>query len=206
MLTLDDTGERMIPLQVAAEDSLTRQLLEHSLERYRKALPYVGGKRVLDIACGSGYGSRMLLDAGAREVVGVDLSPEAVGYAEATYGCPGLRFVASDAMSFEGGGFDVITSFETLEHVPDPRLFLATLRSRLGPGGLLLLSASTVPTSDLYVFHLHDFDADELRRLVREAGLEICDELEQHDRFTPRQVRLALRLHTGSLPPSRILR
>ena len=78
---LPDTGERMVP-----EKTASATFWEH-VERYRFAAKYVGGKDVLDVACGEGYGSAGLLKAGAKSLVGVDVaSGEAAAHARAKYG------------------------------------------------------------------------------------------------------------------------
>ena len=73
------------------------------LQRYRFAMPYVGGKRVLDLACGTGYGSYALRTLGAREVAWVDLSEEAIAYARKNYARTGLSYEIGNALTWEIG-------------------------------------------------------------------------------------------------------
>src|SRR5688572_17038072 len=79
-IAMDFTGERMIP-----EVADPHMFWEH-VYRYRFAASYAPGRRVLDIACGEGYGSAALLKAGAASVIGVDISAEAVAHARRKYG------------------------------------------------------------------------------------------------------------------------
>lgn len=136
---------------------------EH-LARYAWATQLATGKRALDAACGMGYGSRMLADAGASEVVGLDLDEELIAR---------LRADAPDNVSFEVGDlrqlpfpdddFELITCFESIEHVPDPERVLDELRRVLKPGGVLVLST---PNRDVYTpgnpFHLRELTPHEL--------------------------------------------
>lgn len=137
-LTNDTHGypERIIP------DETAPGILAIHLKRYDFARSYALGKRVLDVACGVGYGSRHLADA-AFSVIGVDLDPDAVAYARQRYGdVDNLRFLRGDALnlSFTDRSFDVICSFETIEHVPDARRFLQEVKRLLVPGGVFIVS------------------------------------------------------------------
>src|SRR5688572_18974511 len=107
------------------------ELFAEHLARYRFAAKYVAGGRVLDIACGSGYGTALLREAGGREVVGVDVDPEAIAYARSRYQGVGVTFLAGDAASPPvAGRFDLIVSFETIEHLRDPERFCRACRGR----------------------------------------------------------------------------
>ncbi len=107
-------------------------LRNQHLARYRWATAFASGRRVLDAACGTGYGSRMLLEAGARQVVSMDVSREASGSA----------FVRGDAarLPAKDRSFDLYVSFETLEHVEEDEALLREARRVLSPGGVFLCS------------------------------------------------------------------
>ncbi|UTR12569.1 class I SAM-dependent methyltransferase [Evansella sp. LMS18] len=139
---LKDTGERVIPEAMKPANGL---LLEH-LARYYFALPY-GHGRILDIACGTGYGAKMMAKLRRKtvtEVIGVDINEDAVEYGRHNHFHPLLKFCTGDALDpalkERVGMFDTILSFETIEHVPDDRGFLANIYSMLKPGGTLVLS------------------------------------------------------------------
>jgi 2-polyprenyl-3-methyl-5-hydroxy-6-metoxy-1,4-benzoquinol methylase len=127
------TGERMVP-EAADEGTFW----EH-VHRYKFATRFVANKDVLDIACGEGYGTRALLDAGARSVVGVDISDEVCRHATAKYG---VRTVMSSAAHtpFADASFDVIVSFETIEHLDEPASFVDECARLLRTGGTLIIS------------------------------------------------------------------
>lgn len=168
------TLERLVPAKLARDDVTGRQTLDLHLERYRFAARHARPGRLLDLACGVGYGTRLVADeaAGVERAVGVDLAPEAVAYAREHYGRAGVEFVASDGLAFrDPAGFDTIVSLETLEHVPEPARLVAHLVTLLRPGGVLVASAPTTPSADVNLHHLHDFTERSFARLFAPHGL-----------------------------------
>ena len=181
--------ERIVPDQLSA-DPFERETLEIHAARYRFAARRVAGQRVLDLACGVGYGSAILKLAGAGQVTGVDLSDQAVAYARERYAAPGVSFICGDGASFSPDNlFDVVVSLETIEHVPDARGFVAQLARFVAPGGVLIGSVPTTLSSDVNPHHLHDFSADEFRALFVSNGLALVDEMTQIQRFSPLRLR-----------------
>lgn len=134
------TGERLI-LNKAVLGSHPDVYAEH-VYRYRLAQPYCVGKRVLDAASGAGFGTRMLKDAGAAEVEGVDIDAESVRLANRDYAGPGVSFRVGDVLRlpFPDESFDVVVTFETIEHVPDGSQWLREAARVLKPGGRLIVS------------------------------------------------------------------
>lgn len=138
-----DDGERLI--LAAGPPASTGELYqrEDHLARYRLAAERCAGRSlVVDLACGSGYGSAMLAEGGARRVLGLDLAPEAAAYARRHWGRSGLDFAVGDATAapLADGTVSALTQFETLEHVPDPHAAIAEAARLLAPGGLYLAS------------------------------------------------------------------
>jgi 2-polyprenyl-3-methyl-5-hydroxy-6-metoxy-1,4-benzoquinol methylase len=138
--TLEYTGERMVP---EAADSFT--FWEH-VYRYAFACRFAAGKRVLDIACGEGYGAEALRQAGAASVIGVDISEQACIHAREKYGID-ARVGSADQIPLADASVDLVVSFETVEHVPDPRRFLGECARVLAAGGTLIVST---PNKDVY--------------------------------------------------------
>lgn len=164
-MKVEFTGERMIP-EINRHDLI---YAEHTL-RYFFASQFAAGKIVLDVASGSGYGSRLLFDKGARRVVGVDISQEAVAYAKEKYEKPGIEFLVGDAESlpFRYQTFDLVISFETIEHVQDCERFLQEIRRVLKKDGVVIFST---PNALVYpkgnIFHIKEFTPVELTQLLR---------------------------------------
>lgn len=141
---------------------------EH-VARYEFAMRFVEGCSVLDIACGTGYGAAMM-GRTAQAVTGVDVDVEAIR--EAKNECNGKAAVLlGDGLSlpFENGTMEVITSFETLEHLHERSAFLAELRRVLAPGGSLILSTPNanftrpVDGKPANPFHIFEYTPEELR-------------------------------------------
>ncbi len=164
MAMIDNDGERMVPEM----HSGSLMYAEH-VTRYLAAVPLVAGRRVLDVASGTGYGTHVLSQSAAH-VTGVDISTEAVTYARQVYGTDNNEFHVGDATAIPlpDDSVDVVVSFETIEHVADYRAFVAEVDRVLVDDGLFVLST---PNDTEFVqdnhFHLHQFTYDELVDLVR---------------------------------------
>lgn len=160
------TGERFTP-------ECVREIWYEHWHRYAFARRFVAGKSVLDVACGEGYGSNLLADVAAN-VVGVDVSDQAVAHARARYGSrANLQFEQGDATALyvPAASFDVVTSFETLEHVDAHEALIGGLARALKDDGLLLISSPDKRTySDLSgqrnEFHVRELYRDELEQLL----------------------------------------
>src|ERR1019366_4929606 len=114
--------------------------------RYAFACRFVRGKRVLDIACGEGYGAAALQKAGAARVTGVDISEAACFHARSKYGID-AKLGAAEKIPLGEGSVDVVVSFETIEHIPNPDRFLDECVRVLVPGGRLIIST---PNKSIY--------------------------------------------------------
>lgn len=125
---------------------------EH-VSRYVFATQFCAGKRVLDVACGEGYGSLILATEGAAGVVGVDNSAEALGVARDRFAHDRVEYLEGDALTLMRllagkAPFDVIVSFETIEHIADIRQFLGEIKGVLASDGIILVSC---PNDELEV-------------------------------------------------------
>ena len=151
------------------------------MARYRFAERYVKGKRVVDAACGVGYGSALLKASGAASVIGLDVCEETLAYAHRVYAGEEVLFRAEDLNSYDftQAAPEIIVSFETIEHLVDPRSFLDRARVSLPQEGLLIASVPTAPMMDIDRFHLHDFSVSSWKELVGSSGFSIIDSLSQ---------------------------
>ena len=165
--SLEFTGERYIP-----EES-GDIALEH-LHRYALAQRLAKGKRVRDLACGEGYGSNLLADT-AISVTGVDVSHQAVAHATVRYAKPNLCFIASSAaaLPMADGTFDIVVSFETIEHLHQQQEMLDEICRVLAPEGTLLISSpNKLNYSDIPGYD-NPYHVKELYRAEFEALLKL---------------------------------
>lgn len=144
------------------------------LGRYAIARSICAGKRVLDVACGEGYGSYQLAAWGAASVDGVDISEEAIAEAQRRFSDPRIRYHHSDATSlddlFPDNKFDLIISLETIEHLTEPEKLLSQIKNLLAPGGTIIISC---PNDNWYYgkdesnpYHIRKYTFNECRSLA----------------------------------------
>ena len=161
---IEFTGERFVP-GVGDE-----YIIAEHMQRYHSVLPVIQGKKVLDAACGTGYGSALMAGM-ASEVIGIDISPEAVAFARSQYShIPNLSYqeASIEKLPFPDHTLDIVVSFETIEHVPSPvqQAFLREIKRCLKEDGILIMSSPDKRTySELRQlenkYHIHEFYYDE---------------------------------------------
>jgi ubiquinone/menaquinone biosynthesis C-methylase UbiE len=164
------TGERFLP-------ACAGEIAYEHWHRYAFARRYAEGRRVLDAACGEGYGTA-LLGTKAAEAVGVDIDAGSIRHAQSTYGSATIRFVEGSCteLPLPDASFDVVVSFETIEHLDaaDQQPMLAEFARVLKPAGLLIISSPNKRRySDArdYIneFHRHELYRDGLAELLAKA-------------------------------------
>jgi 2-polyprenyl-3-methyl-5-hydroxy-6-metoxy-1,4-benzoquinol methylase len=133
------TGERTLP-DVPEEN----YWYQRHLVVYEWITARIAGKRVVDMACGEGYGSDLMASV-AASVVGVDANPEAHEHARLRYERPNLRFVRDLVQSFSEP-CDAVVFLQTIEHVEDAGAILGHFRSMLAPGGVAFVSTPNLLT------------------------------------------------------------
>lgn len=174
--------EEMVDLQAdehdlieAAEIRSTEDFVVHTMHEfdYEQAALLARDKNVLDLGCNTGYGTEMLAK-GAAHITGVDVSERAIAAARKRRGdCAEFQQVDGKRLPFEDGVFELVTSFQVVEHVVDYDLYLGEMRRVLAPVGAALM---TTPNGLLrldpgmkpwYKFHVREFSPVGLEELLQ---------------------------------------
>ncbi|UTH76566.1 glycosyltransferase [Chromobacterium sp. IIBBL 290-4] len=165
---MEFTGERFVP-------NLDGEIRLEHYHRYALISPFVKDKVVLDIACGTGYGSNVLYHAGAKMVFGVDISSEAVDYAKTHYTSDekNINFIEGSVtkIPFPDNYFDIVVSYETIEHLLEQKEMLSEISRVLRPEGFACISS---PNRTIFSeinpehnqYHLKELDLDEFNDLL----------------------------------------
>lgn len=157
------TGERLVP-----ELQYGQVVHAEHLARYLVAAQLAQSRRVLDAACGEGYGTNLLARAGARVAVGIDLDEPTLAHARRRY--PATELVQGDVrqLPFADGEFELVVSFETIEHVAEPERVLDEFARVLAADGMLIIST---PNKHQYLveneFHEREFPHEEFVALLK---------------------------------------
>jgi SAM-dependent methyltransferase len=172
---LELTGERTLP-DVPAEN--------YWFQRHLAVYEWIGarvvGQRVIDMACGEGYGSEVLSRTAAA-VVGVDANPEAHEHAALRYRRQNLRFERGVVESHgEPASFDAVVFLQTIEHVHDPRAVLDHFDGLLAPGGVAYVSTPNLLTlappgaeKSGNPWHIREYRSEEFRALCRSVFADV---------------------------------
>ncbi len=160
-----DISERMVP-----EFHKGHSIYGEHFIRYEATQEIVSGKIVLDIASGSGYGTKMIARS-AKKVFGVDVSAESIEYAKQHFGSKNIEYICGDGESIPlaDASVDVVVSFETIEHIKDYKTFMKEVSRVLKKDGLLLLSTpNDLEFAEGNHYHLHEFEEAELTDLIKQ--------------------------------------
>jgi len=125
---------------------------------YAFAARFARHRRVLDGACGTGYGSHLLASSGAGGVLGIDLHPQRVRYARRHFHHPNLAYRVADCdrLELSPESFDFIVSSNTLEHLGDPTRFLRSADELLTAEGQILVAVPPVLSEADVAVHAHN--------------------------------------------------
>lgn len=166
------TGERL-------ETTITSEVMLEHLHRYALATEICKNKKVLDIACGEGYGSNLISKL-AAEVTGIDIDETTINNASKKYFDKKIRFIKGSILDIpaENGYFDLITCFETLEHVFNHEKTIRELKRVLHPDGILLISTPdklsySEKTGNRNIFHEKELYKTEFMSLLKAYFKEV---------------------------------
>lgn len=196
---IEFTGERVVPGKTPPDI-----YLEH-INRYVFAASWAQDRLILDVACGTGYGVHDLMKRGAIGAVGVDISLEALNYAQYRFGEDSrVSFVCADGTRLPcvDSVFDVVVSFETIEHIRHHGRFLSECRRVLKNDGLFICSTPNrrvfSPNIDkpLNQFHLKEFWPEEFHRLLSRYFVDISLYGQRDVNFMERSVDQNYEVHS----------
>ena len=171
-----DSGERILPLSVDEVDPVHK-------ERYEFAKRYINkpGTNILDIACGNGYGASILSKCpNAKKIIGIDISEDSIKQAKQFYSSENTVFYCADAQDVDclpgDKQYDLVVSFETLEHLPEGDNFLTNITKKVKDGGLLIFSTpnhNVLPVEKSgNRFHVKHYTIDEIKNLLEIANFK----------------------------------
>lgn len=165
-------GERIYPGSIDTTSDYILYLKHLFAYEHAKSV-LTNSMRVLEVGCGEGYGTSVL-SQGPQDVTGIDIDQQTIDAANQTYGSDNCRFRLFDGeiIPFSNNEFDVIVSFQVIEHVPDDKQFLSEIWRVLKPGGKFYVATPNreyrlKPGQKPWnIFHLREYSADQFARLV----------------------------------------
>ncbi len=168
-----------IELERISDDAFIPKWVGHEhLARFNFAAERVKGKRVIDCACGTGFGSSLFVAAGASSVLAFDVSEQTISQSILKYQAPNLKFQVGSALNLPvpDQSADIFISLETIEHLEKDREFLSEVHRVLGPGGIFICSTPnrtvTNPGKEIVdrpwnPFHIREYSEKEFLDLLK---------------------------------------
>ncbi len=174
---LEKTGERVIVDKYLSSRN-EYFIYQCHMATYQFAVPYVTNKKVLEFGCGSGYGSDYI-SGYCSDITAVDISNSAIEFAKEKFKKKNLSFdkiedIEKTPLKFDDNIFDIVISFQVIEHLSDDHAFLSELFRVLKKGGILLL-ATPDKTHRIFSFqkpwnryHIREYSMSELKSRISE--------------------------------------
>jgi len=167
-LKLENSGERFLPWTEVDDTHY-----EH-IHRYFFASKFVKNKKVLDLACGEGYGVK-ILSKSAKSVIGIEIDKKTTMHAKKKYRGKNIKFITSSITQIPIPGkhlFDVIVCFEAIEHIKEQKKIFEEVKRLLKKNGLFVIST---PNKKIYTteeknsnpFHEKELSISEFRNLLK---------------------------------------
>ncbi len=149
---------------------------EH-IQRYKFSKKFVKNKKILDLGSGSGYGSFELIKLGAKEVISIDIDPKIIKFAKEKYHNDKLTFQIADATSlpFKDNEFDVVISFEVIEHIKNYQNYLREVFRVLRPKGYFIFSTPNrlKHRAGTSAYHFKEFTPNELKKIFKKNKIKL---------------------------------
>lgn len=170
---MEFTGERVVPNKM---ENFIGTYIEH-LTRYVFSLGFCTNKKVLDVACGTGYGLE-LISSVAEAGVGIDIDSVSLSYAKDNHKFYG-KAVVFEQIDLEKQTlysvanpktFDTVISFETIEHLENPEYFIENIKGVLKDDGHFIFS---IPLNNPSQFHKKTYDFEEAKALIEKQFSKI---------------------------------
>ncbi len=154
---------------------------------YRFFAAYARDADILDAGCGTGYGTAILAEAGAKSVIGVDLDRRNVAFAQKHYAAANLAYGVADIenLHFADRSFDLVVASNSVEHLENPQRFLQRLRGILRQGGIALIAVppiwgrADVKVHERILYHRSNLSIGEWRSLIADTGFMASEFLHQ---------------------------
>ena len=170
---------------------LVKEIRVDHTARYKFSVNYIKkNDKVLDVACGIGYGSYIIAkDVPEVRVIGIDIQEMAISYAKRFYNSNKIEFKQMDCLSlpFPESSFDVITAFEIIEHLYQYNDFLNNINRLLKIEGILLISTPNENVTpfdpEKYPFHVRHFTAAEFKKMLENHGFKVIGAFSQSSRY-----------------------
>lgn len=164
-------------------------LMEEARARYHFAAKYTDSLSVVcDMACGTGYGSE-ILGRKVQQVIGLDISDEALEFAQINFSKPNVSFLKMDVAKtmFKDKAFTVITAFEMIEHLTKTSIFLKEVTRILAPRGVFVVSTPNRLTQSpdgavMSPYHTKEYSPVELQKLLHHhfSSVELFGQKKNH--------------------------
>lgn len=163
----------------AISDNLDKELkgykkLGNHVKRYKFASKYCKGLKVLEVGCGYGFGALLL--NGEAEYVGVDIDHEAIKWANGHINKGRFFLLENLEEMYSSAYFDIVISFEVIEHVSDPKNLLNILKSNAKPNGKIIVSTPNgyyshhIQAKFRSPYHIDEYNALELLNIIEDSG------------------------------------
>ena len=175
------TGERLVGKTIEEVEAFPVEGKRH-VDRYKWAVKRITGNNILDCACGTGYGTKMLADSRPEaKLDGYDISQESLDFAKKYYKNDKIQFNQADMLNLKlDKKFDTIVSLETIEHVKDPTIILNNFKGMMNDESNLIVSIPTIRSVHFNHFHLWEVaDFESGAKFFRDNGFDIIESWHQ---------------------------